>query len=241
VRFSGVARDAWRLLTFRPPSPAIASSWPGYLAFGLACTWIAGIGRYWDNPRAESWQHFGLGSLAYVFLLAALLWLVMLPLRPKRWSYRSVLVFVTLTSPPAILYAIPVERFLPLDAAQQANAIFLGVVATWRVALLAWFLRKVADLDWLAIVVGTLLPLVLIVVALTLLNLEHVVFNIMAGISPDERSGNDGAYLVVMAFAAYSAMAFPVLVLAYLGLVVRAMAAGRRQKRVPIQDAPGVD
>jgi hypothetical protein len=214
--------DEWRVLSFRRPSPRIATEWPAYLAFGLACTWIAGIGRYWDNPRAELWQHFGLGSIAYVFLLAALLWLVMLPLQPKRWSYRSVLVFVTLTSPPAILYAIPVERFMSLEDAQQTNAIFLAVVATWRVALLAWFLRVVASLGWSSIVVGTALPLALIMVALTLLNLEHVVFEIMAGISPETRSGNDGAYAVVMVLAFYSALAFPILVLSYLGLVVHA-------------------
>ena len=51
---------------------------------------------------------------------------------------------------------------------------FLGVVATWRVALLAWFLRSIALLPALSIVVATLLPLTLIVVTLTILNLEHL-------------------------------------------------------------------
>src|SRR3712207_7552248 len=45
------------------------------LAFGLACTWLVGVGRYWDNPRASLLQHLGVGSVVYVFALALLLWL----------------------------------------------------------------------------------------------------------------------------------------------------------------------
>ena len=53
-------------------------------------------------------------------------WLVIWPLRPKEWSYKKVLTFVSLTSAPAILYAIPVERFLSLPTARSVNAWFLS-------------------------------------------------------------------------------------------------------------------
>jgi hypothetical protein len=217
-----IVKDAFRILTFRTPSPEIGRSWQGYLAFGLFFTWLAGVGRYWDNPRAHVWQHLGLGSVAYVFILALILWLLLVPLKPARWSYRNVLVFVTLTSPPAVLYAIPVERFLSLDAAQNANVWFLAVVATWRVALLVWYLRTVARLSGVAIFVATLLPLTLIVVTLAKLNLEHVVFEIMAGIGPGVRSANDTAYVVVGSLAYFSVKAAPFLLLAYGWLVYRA-------------------
>lgn len=217
-----VATNACRVLTFRRPSAAIATYWPAHLGFGLAFTWLAGVGRYWDNPRSALWQHLGLGSVAYVFSLALMLWVLLLPLRPERWSYRNVLVFVTLTSPPAVLYAIPVERFMSLEAAQSANAWFLAVVATWRVALLVWFLRQIATLSGFSIVVGTLLPLTLIVVALTALNLEHVVFSLMAGIAPEERSANDVSYTVVMVLAFFSIFAAPILLLGYAWLAYRA-------------------
>ncbi|MBN8481268.1 MAG: hypothetical protein J0L88_06705 [Xanthomonadales bacterium] len=226
-----IVADALRVLTFRRPSPAIATHWPGYLAFGLACTWLAGIGRYWDSPRAAWWQHLGLGSLAYVVVLAAILWLLLMPLRPARWSYRNVLVFVTLTAPPALLYAIPVERFMTLATAQATNAVFLGIVALWRVALLAWFLARMAGLRAHAILVATLLPITLIVVALAMLNLEHVVFNIMAGIRPEDRSPNDLAYLVVVNIAFWSVLLAPILVLAYLVMAFNARSAGRRRER----------
>lgn len=217
-----VVNDALRVLTFRSPSQALDQHWPAYLAFGMAFTWIAGVGRYWDNPRAELWQYFGLGSVAYVFCLALLLWLLLLPLKPRRWSYKRVLLFLTLTSPPALLYAIPVERFMSLEAAQSTNAWFLAVVAVWRVALLMWFLRRLAGLSLGAIIVATLLPLVLIVVALAALNLEHVAFDLMSGIQPEQRSANDLSYDIVTTLAYLSVFASPILFLTYISLVVLA-------------------
>ena len=207
--------DAFRLLTFRRTSPALHQHWRAFLAFGLAATWLAGIGRYWDNPRAHLWQTLGLGSLAYVFVLAAVIWVLVAPLKPRNWSYRNVLLFVTLTAPPALLYAIPVELFLSADAARQANAWFLAVVASWRVALYAVFLRRAAGLRWWIVVVATLLPLVVIVTALAALNLEHVVFRLMSGVRHDERSPHDSAYMVVVLLTYLSFLALPVLLAAY--------------------------
>jgi hypothetical protein len=131
-----ILTDEARLLTFRRPSEAIQHEWKAFLTFGLLFTWLAGVGRYWDNPRADLWQHLGLGSLVYVFVLALVLWTIVAPLRPKNWSYRNVLLFISLTAPPAVLYAVPVELFLSPDAARATNAWFLAVVAIWRVALL---------------------------------------------------------------------------------------------------------
>jgi hypothetical protein len=217
-----IVADTLRVLTFRRPSPALAADWPAYLAFGLLCTLLAGIGRYWDNPRAELWQHLGLGSVAYVFCLALVLWLIVWPLKAERWSYRNLLLFVTLTSPPALLYAVPVEQFMTLGRAQQVNAVFLLIVAAWRVALLFWFLRVFAGLSTGAMVVAALLPLVLITGALTVFNLEHVIFKIMAGNDPSEPSGNDGAFLVVALLALLAQILAPFLLIAYGWLIYRA-------------------
>ncbi len=214
--------DQLRPLTFRLPSPAIASAWRAYLAFGLVCTWLAGIGRYWDNPRAHWFQHLGLGSVVYALALALLLWLIVLPLRPKRWSYRNVLIFVCLTALPALLYAIPVERFTSMDTAQTVNFWFLAIVAAWRVALLVIFLRRVAGLEKDELLVATLLPLTLIVVSLTALNLEHVVFALMAGTPEDAVSANDQAYVVVALISMFSVPLFPILLVGYAFYVYRA-------------------
>lgn len=213
--FRTLIADAWRVLTFRRPSPAIAQHWQAYLTLGLFFTWVAGIGRYWDNPKANLLQNLGLGSVVYVFCLALVIWLIAWPLRPKQWSYRSVLVFVTLTAPPAILYAIPVEKFMTLSLAQNVNVWFLAVVAAWRVALYFWFLRTFAGLSGGAIVVATLLPLVAIVMSLTVLNLEHVVFEMMAGIRAADRTSADKAYEVIIWLTLFSQLTFPILLFAY--------------------------
>lgn len=200
------------LLTFR--DAPIARAERGYflvLAFGV--TWLAGCGRYWDHPNAEWWQVLGLGSVAYVVLLAALLWLVGAPLRLRGWSYSVLLLFVCMTSPPALLYAIPVERFLDLPLAKQVNFWFLAVVATWRVALLLRFLRVPYRLGLNAFVLG-FLPLAAIVTVLTLLNLENATFEIMASGDVPE-TPHDLSYLAVLLLSGLSLVALIPLIFAY--------------------------
>jgi hypothetical protein len=215
----GILQDGIRLLTFRSMGPRVRTHYSAYLAFGLVMTWIAGLGRYWDNERAALWQQLGLGSLAYVFVLSLVLWVIVAPLRPANWSYRNVLLFVTLTSPPAILYAIPVERFMTPDNARVSNMWFLAIVAIWRVALYWRFLSGAAKLPAVAATIATLLPLALIVVTLSAFNLEHAVLSIMAGIAENERTSADAAYAVVLALSVFSVIGAPLIGLVYLVLI----------------------
>jgi hypothetical protein len=215
----GILQDEIRLLTFRSMGPGVRTRYAAYLAFGLFMTWLAGLGRYWDNERAALWQQLGLGSLAYVFILSFVLWIIVAPLRPEKWSYRNVLLFVTLTSPPAILYAIPVERFMTPDNARISNMWFLAIVALWRVALYWRFLNGAAKLPPAAATVATLLPLALIVVTLSAFNLEHAVFSIMAGIDESQRTSADAAYAVVLALSVFSVIGAPLIGLVYLVLI----------------------
>jgi hypothetical protein len=190
------------------------------LAWGLFVTWLAGMGRYWDHPNANWWQYAGLGSVAYVFVLSAFLWLIVAPLRPRNWSFLAVLIFVTLTSLPAVLYAIPVETFMTLENAQAANVIFLAIVASWRVALLIVFLKRVAGLSGTGVMVASLLPLTLIVTALAALNLEKAVFEIMGGNM--QQTQNDAAYFILLVITVLSVILSPIMLIIYVVLVYRA-------------------
>ena len=219
-------RTQFAFLTFRPIQLSLQQDFWRWFTFVIVVTWAAGIGRYWDHPSAEYWQYVGIGSIVYIFCLSLLLYLIVWPLRPSNWTYPGVLVFVGLTSLPALLYAIPVERVVDLKTAQSINAWFLGVVAVWRVALLIRYLMSSAKLHWFIVVTVSILLLSGIVVALTLLNLEHVVFDIMAGIRQEDASPNDSAYLVVLVLAFFSLWAFPIALVLYLGAVVY-----RRQSR----------
>jgi hypothetical protein len=124
-----VILTASRILTFRASRDELINLGWRHLAFGLGCAWIVGVGRYWDNPKVGLLQHLGVGSVIYVFVLALFLWLVVWPLRPLDWSYFRFCTFVALVSPPALIYAIPVERFYDLNTANSINAMFLAIVA----------------------------------------------------------------------------------------------------------------
>jgi hypothetical protein len=208
-----------RLLFFRSTREELLHLGGKHLALGIFCTWVVGMGRYWDNPRVSLLQHLGIGSVIYIFVLALLLWLIAWPLKPRAWSYFRVLTFVSLVSPPAILYAIPVERAFNLEVANSINAWFLAIVAAWRVALLIFFLRRLGKLEWPWVVTATLLPLTLIVVTLTILNLEKVVFDFMGGFR--DRSPNDEAYGMLFAFSLLAYLLFIPLLLCYIYLVVK--------------------
>jgi hypothetical protein len=221
-----------RILTFRAAAADLSDLDRRDLALGLLATWIVGMGRYWDDPSAVLLQHLGAGSVAYVFVLSLLLWLVIWPLAPAGWSYLRVSTFVSLVAPPAILYAIPIERFTSLATARGVNAWFLAIVAAWRVALLVFFLRRHAQLTYPRLIVGSLLPLTLIVNALVALNLERAVFDIMGGLREPGTSA-DTAYGVLFTITLFADLAFLPVFVGYLVLVGVAQRERRETARSP--------
>ena len=233
-RIPYVFRQTFRFLTFQSLKIEGKRDLLHLAIAGIVFAWIAGLGRYWDHPSAHIWQYMGLGSVIYIFVLSALIWILALPLRPERWSYLSVLTFVGLTSPLAWLYAIPVERFVPISTAVTANVLFLAIVAMWRVALYVYFLRVIAKLSGAKVFVLTLLPLTGIIFALAALNLEHAVFEIMAGLETERTESeviHDGVYFFVLALGVVSVFAAPILFLLYLWLFIREGLKSRLSKK----------
>ena len=209
-----IIQDAFNLLTFRIKREAILNFSRNHFIFGLICTWLVGIGRYWDNPRVGILQHLGIGSIIYIFALSLFLWLLIYPLKPKDWTYFRVLTFISLASPPAILYSIPIELFTNIPTANTINAWFLFIVSVWRVSLLIFFLKRFAELESTPTITAAILPLNIIVVSLVVLNLEKVVFNIMGGM--DNSSPNQTAYEVLFLLSMLSIIVFPLALLSYL-------------------------
>lgn len=226
----------WRFLTFRGLKIDSPKQLNIFLIAGILFAWIAGIGRYWDHPSAQLWQYLGLGSVIYIFVLALILWALIYPIRKGPWRYKSVLTFVALTSPLAWLYAVPVERFMALDTAITANIVFLAIVALWRVGLLVHFLKTYGRFTLGGVFVITILPLALIIAALSLLNLEQAVFEIMAGIG-DERSDqqqiHDAVYANIFVMSIVSFLALPVFGLIYLAMVFQSYKTHKKLKEDP--------
>lgn len=202
-----------RVLMFRASGEDLFTFKNTHLCWGLFVTWLVGVGRWWDDPEAGVFLHLGLGSLLYTAALSLIIWLITLPLKPRHWSYRNVFTFVTYTSAPGLLYAIPVERFFPLATAATINVWFLAIVATWRVLLYAFFLSRSAELRLFPRIVATLLPLSAIVTTLFVLNLERAVFNIMGGLRPPTQ--HDGAYQVLFMLVLLATVGFFPLLFAY--------------------------
>lgn len=216
---TGVLLTMWRVLTFQFTREDIEAFGYGHLAAGLFVTWLVGIGRYWDNPRVGLLQHLGVGSVVYVFVLAAWLWLVIWPLRPERLGYRTLLTFLTLTAAPAALYAIPIEGYMPVTNASNLNILFLAIVSIWRVALWCTFLYRWSGFREGTLVCAAICPLALIVVALAWLNLDRAVFEIMAGIHDRDHTPNDGTYFILLVLSWLTTLASPLLLLGYGGVV----------------------
>ena len=81
-----ILRNQFRFLAFQPIRPDLGKDGNAYLAWGFLTAWLAGIGRYWDNPRAELWQYLGLGSVIYIVVLAFMLWAIIKPLGLRNWN-----------------------------------------------------------------------------------------------------------------------------------------------------------
>jgi hypothetical protein len=211
-----------RVLTFRAKREDFDSFSKEHLLYGLCCTWLAGIGRWWDDPKAKVLQYLGLGSVVYIFILAAIIWLLVLPLRPRSWSYMQVLTFISFTSLPAFLYAIPVETFTSLEDATNINVVFLGIIASWRISLLFYYLIVHPCLHWFYTSVVTLLPITTIVVSLSAMNLHRVVFNIMGGLREIDKTPHDGEYGILFLLSILSFYSIGPLFISYVGLVTHA-------------------
>ena len=201
------------------------------LWLGLICAWLAGIGRYWDHPFATLLQRAGLGSVMYVFALALFIWLLGLPLRIKHWRYLDLLTCISLTSPLAFLYALPIERWVAMEKARTINWWFLVVVATWRVVLYALYLLRRAELPIGRCFIMLLLPLTGIVFALVQLNLDHVIFNIMAGID-DRGTGAKHVYGLIWTMSLLSTLLLPFLLIGYVTCIVNS-----RDRARPLNDS----
>lgn len=121
-----------------------------------------------------------------------------------------------------------------MEFAISANVLFLGIVATWRVALYIQFLRNVGKLSFEKTIVMSLLPLVGIMFALMALNLENAVFEIMAGLETERTDTeliHDNVYGFVFFLGVLSIIAAPIVLLLYLGLCFQQWLRRRKENQ----------
>lgn len=216
--------DTWRLLTFRLKPAEFDAFTADHLRLGLLLCWLAGIGRFWAAPHLPWYQHLGLGSVLYPFLLAIPVAILTRPF--ARWAaipYLHIVTFIALTGPIALLYAPISPDWLGVEGASVTRALALATVSTWRVALLLYFCMRLAGLSLWETLAAVALLLTGIVVSLTALNLEQVVFNLMGGRSA--RTVSDDSFGLLLGLSALSILALPISFLTYLFLWTRGKSA----------------
>jgi hypothetical protein len=217
-KLASILLDFARFIFFKPPRSNVGADWRIYLAVGLVITWIVGVGRSWDDPEATIFDLSGIGSILYVFGLGLVIWLIGAPLRPERWTYRNVVLMVTMTALPGLIYAFPIERFVAAADARTVNMSFLAIVATWRMALFAAFLVRVAKLPPASAAVVTFLPPVLIIAPISAFGFLGAVLSGMGGVrDAAQQAQND---LIVFA-AMTSWTLLPILLIAWGVLIGR--------------------
>jgi hypothetical protein len=231
----------FRILTFRARRETYAEFDRRHLVFGLVATWIVGMGRWWDDPGAHLVQKLGLGSVVYVFALATVLWLFLLPLRTGPLPWRHVLTLVTLTAPPAAIYAIPVERWMSVEDAIGVNMGFLAVVASWRVAIVVVWMRRALGFLWRDIAAGLFVPLAGVAWTIAAVNPERAnVIEIMGGVRPP--TPGDGAMEILQGFGCISILlALPMLFVYSMGVQSAIERRRRKAERAARAAAPPAD
>lgn len=231
--------DFWRFLLFKPMQGNIGRDWKSYLLLGLIIAWIVGFGRTWDFDGAPWWLRSGVTSVFYTFALALLIWAFGAPLGAAHWSYRNVLLMVVMTAAPGIVYALPVERWFIPDVARAMNMSFLLFVAVWRMALFRHFLKATGKLRGVALIVAWLLPPTIIVAPLSVLGVLQAVAAGMGGVR--ETTAPHGAVTteVMMLLALLSWIALPLLLIAYMVLIVRRFQGRRRERSAPPEAPTG--
>jgi hypothetical protein len=207
-------RDFARFAFFQPLKGDVAKHWRTYLAIGAGLTWIVGLGRYWDNESAPLLLRSGITSLLYAVVLSGFIWLLVLGLKPERWSYRNVLLMVTMTALPGLIYAIPVEMFMDAQSASATNMIFLAIVAVWRMALYYTFLKRVSKLPAYPLLVAWLLPPAIIVAALGVYGALYAIAAGMGGVR-DEADPNLASMEAIALVGLASWICLPILIPAY--------------------------
>lgn len=196
------------------------------LVLGLALTWLAGMGRHWDDTSALHIAHrMGAGSLVYAFFLSLFLWLIVLPLRRKELRFLHMFTLVTFTGPLAFVYAIPIEWWTQPDQAALFNAGALAFVATYRVAMLWFFLWRGTQLPAFIATVVVSLPLCIILTVLGVLTVLESIAISMGGIRAGAPTIQDQIDTVISNIAALSFIALPVLFIIYIVLVAKPSAS----------------
>jgi len=155
-------------------------------------------------------------------------------------GFGSTLALFWMTAPLAWIYAIPIERFTDPLGATQANLTALGIVATWRVLLMARALSVLTGYGFFASLTLVLAFAEAVVLSIGVpAGLLHAVGRGMAGIRFQSGSDRLVARLVTITLMSGCATA-PVLLILGIWVVVRGPRGERARPIAKVADGGGL-
>jgi len=207
-----------------------SSLWVGFL-FVVA----AGFAREYDGEYllAEPW-HLAIplaASLIGCFFMTALIYIAAWFNGEKEVGpVKTFVVFLAcywMTAPMALVYGIPVERFLSPGEATRANLIFLAIVAAWRVLLMIRCVNVLYEnKKWHAVMIVALFSDVLAMVAMAYV--PGPIMMIMGGVRLTESESLIQAARIYMQLFGFLSM--PVWIIGYLMLCFKRPPEGKEWK-----------
>lgn len=195
---------------------------PRGLLLGAVLVTLAGFAREYDGEDLlhEPWHLIIPHAASFItsFLLFVMLRLTGIGRWPAQLSfgngYAKLLNLYWMTAPLALVYAVPVERWMSGRAATQANLWMLAIVAGWRVALITRAILVAFDARpvWKIVVMVLLFGDAVMLLALWLLPVPVLQF--MGGVRMTESESLIQATSFLLQAAGY--LALPVLLIAWL-------------------------
>jgi hypothetical protein len=229
------------------------------LLTGIVLVLLTAVARNYDQAFVMETPFWVVGSLLFSFFSGSFLFLVLYmgfirrhfpagesrPPASRQWLCFMGLFWMT--APVAWLYAIPVERFFDSYRAAQANLALLGVVALWRVLLMARIisvlqgLRFIRSLGWVLIPASIEVLLVVFFGTLFSPSFGRRVMSSMSGMrnAPEENLLMSGLDVALKGAVAILILTIVVLALRRFQGTVRSFPA-MRQSRMPVLGLAGL-
>ena len=128
------------------------------ILWGVFWVGLASVARHYEQESISDFPLLFIFGLLAPLLTFTLFYLLGLPKKVRKSvSEPQVLAVYLFTAPIALLYALPVERFLDPLRAAYANAILLGIVSLWRSTILVQTYRTLCGLPTLLALVRFLM------------------------------------------------------------------------------------
>jgi len=201
----------FRVLTFRLTPEEFDELGFRHFLLGTVTAWAVGFGRWWNRPEdAMPLLRSGIVSVIIVLALGLLLHVVTSVLKPQHRGLLKTTAYVSLTSLPAAVYALPLESWMELEQARSGNFAMLTVVAVWRVALYVCFLMRIARFKLYTTIVTTVFPLAVVVFLLAVNGLTFHVLQLNTGRADTPISTAESRYEVILYMGILSIYVAPV-------------------------------